>query len=64
MIRQKTHLETKINDKEQIYICENDTSLTEALQGLDTFRSYIYGRLKEQEDLKQKENTASETEGK
>jgi hypothetical protein len=51
MLSQKTQIETKIADKDHTYQCPNDSSLIACLEALNTFRSYIYGRIKENEEI-------------
>jgi hypothetical protein len=50
MISQKTQLETKVNDKEHTFQCAGNSALTECLEALNIFTSYIYGRIKQNED--------------
>lgn len=50
MISQRTQLETKVNEKTHMYQCDPLASLQDVLQALNTFRSYIVGRIKESED--------------
>lgn len=50
MIKQKTVLETKIGDREHVYLCDPSSSLPEVFQALNEFRSYVYGRIKEAEE--------------
>jgi hypothetical protein len=50
MLKNKTCLETEIEGKVHSYACEFNTQIDHALQALDTFRSYLYGRKKEQEE--------------
>ncbi len=50
MISQKTQLETKINEKAFSFQCEPSASLQECFEGINVFRSYIFGRIKEAEE--------------
>ena len=50
MLKNKTHLETDVEGKIHSYACEFNTPIDHAIQALDTFRSYLYGRKKEQEE--------------
>jgi hypothetical protein len=50
MLKNKTCLETEIEGKVHCYSCEINTQIGHAIQALDTFRSYLYGRQKEQEE--------------
>lgn len=58
MLSQKSQLMTKVNDKEHVFQCDPSASLAEVLQALDFFRSYVYGRIKEDEDKKKEEPKA------
>jgi hypothetical protein len=59
MISQKTQLETKVNEKDHTYHCAVNTSLMECLEALNIFRSYIYGRIKENEDIAKAQSEAN-----
>ena len=63
MISQKTHLETEVNGKKFGFHCECTALLQETLSALDTFRSYIYGRMKEAEDMENSKQKAFEPSG-
>ena len=58
MIQQKTQLTTKINDKEHIYQCDPNSSLSDVYESLNVFRNYIFGRIKEQEELQKTSETS------
>jgi len=51
MISQKSQLEVKIQEKDHTYQCGPNCPLNECLDALNIFRSYIYGRIKEAEEL-------------
>jgi len=53
MISQKTQLETKIKDQDHTYQCPANATLLECLEGLNIFRSYVFGRIKEAEEANQ-----------
>lgn len=61
MISQKTQLETKVNEKDHTYHCPNTASLLECLEAINIFRSYIYGRLKENEEVAKAQAEAQAT---
>lgn len=50
MISQKSQLETKINDRDYTFQCAVDAPLNDAFAAVDTFRSYLFGRIKEIEE--------------
>jgi len=52
MISQKTQLQIEVQGKNHLYQCEPNCSLQEVLEALSVFRSYIYGRMKEDEEQK------------
>lgn len=54
MISQKTQLTTSVGGREHAYQCDPGCALPEVLEALNTFRSYIYGRIKEAEEKMQK----------
>lgn len=60
MISQKTQLETKVKDQDHTYHCPVNATLVECLEALNTFRSYIYGRLKEYEEQSKVEPNPTE----
>ncbi len=62
MIKQVTQLVTTIKDKEQVFHCDPSASLTDVLEGLNTFRSYVYGRIKEAEEQSKPSEPAIKTE--
>lgn len=60
MLKNKTHLETDVEGRMHSYACEFNTPIDHALQALDTFRSYLYGRKKEQEEAQAQAKAADE----
>lgn len=50
MLSQKTQLETKVNEKDHTYHCPANAVLNECLEALNIFTSYIYGRIKQNEE--------------
>ncbi len=50
MLRHKIQLETKTATGEHTYQCEPNVPLTEVYEAINTFRAYVYGRLKEAEE--------------
>lgn len=51
MLSQKTQLETKVNEKDHTYHCPANAVLNECLEALNIFTSYIYGRIKQNEEV-------------
>lgn len=60
MISQKTQLETKVKDQDHTYYCPSTATLLECYEALNTFRSYVYGRLKEHEESQQSQKSLEE----
>ena len=60
MISQKTQLETKINERDYTFHCALDAPLNDAFAAVDTFRSYLFGRIKEVEELQKASQVQSE----
>lgn len=50
MISQKTQLEVKVKDKNHTYDFPPNATLLECLEALNTFSSYIFGRIKDVEE--------------
>lgn len=61
VISQKTQLEIKIKDQNHTYHCPANATLLECFDALNTFRAYIFGRIKElEEEVKAKEKIKEE----
>jgi len=50
MLKNKVHLEVNVEGKDFFFVCDSDSPLPNALQAAKTLVSYLYGRVKEQED--------------
>lgn len=50
MIGQKIQLQTQVGGRDHTYQCDPTCPLTDVLDALNVFRSYIYGRIKETEE--------------
>lgn len=46
----KAQIEFQVQGKDHTYLCEPNCSLPECYEALSMMRSYIYGRMKEEEE--------------
>ena len=50
MIKNRTHLETVVNNNAYRFECEINAGLGDALEAIGQFRAYILGRISEHEE--------------
>jgi hypothetical protein len=65
MLSNKIHIETKIEDENFEFVCRAGCATQKAFQAADEIRSYLYGKLKEQEEQQKKaaEKPVEQTQG-